>query len=825
MNLFGRATKSAIAFSASMLLGMTFNAGAQTQKAPAYPLITHDPYFSIWSVTDELSASSTRHWTGSEQPLTGYAKVDGKIYRFLGAEGKTYDGVLSASDEESYRTFFTESQPLQNWMNTDFKATGWKSGLAPFGDAASKPQTLWNSANLWVRREFNVTDNNIQGLNLKISHDDNVDVYLNGTRIYAHQGWYHKFIYVPIETASDLLKKGKNVLALHIKNTAGGQHLDFGLVKERNSPVLASVHLAKQNNLDLTATQTAYNFTCGPVNLKVNFTSPLIINDLNLISRPVSYISFTTKSIDGKPHKVEILFNASSALAVDQPSQEVQAGIYKLNNLSVLKVGTTAQPVLGKKGDDLRIDWGYLHVAAASKNASQFITGSEALAIETWNGMQKKNVSTQKGRQLSLGTVIDLGNTVSNASKILLGYDDIWSIQFFGTNLRPWWNKDNNSTIEKQLLNAYNDYDATLNKCVALDRTIHNDALKTGGEEYARLCDMVYRQVMAAHKLVRSPQGELLWLSKENFSNGCINTVDLTYPSSPLFLVYNPELAKGMMNGIFYYSESGKWKKPFAAHDLGTYPLANEQVYGEDMPVEESGNMVILAGAIAIREGNAKYAEKHWQTLTTWTDYLAKEGFDPANQLCTDDFAGHLARNANLSLKAIMGVESYATLAKMLGKEDVYKKYHNTAAAMVPKWMELAKDGDHYSLAFEKPGTWSQKYNMVWDRVLKFNLFPKSIALKELKYYRTKQNAFGLPLDSRRTYTKSDWILWTACLTGNLDDFHALVKPVYKFATETPDRRPFGDWHETTNGHKEGFQARSVLGGYWMKVLDAKLNK
>jgi hypothetical protein len=524
-------------------------------------------------------------------------------------------------------------------------------------------------------------------------------------------------------------------------------------------------------------------------------------------------------------------------LATHTPDQEVDEKILNIpvsgtknQSLTALSLGTTSQPVLARKGDDVRIDWGYVLLAAPLSTANAAF-GSQTELIARFakggktSGGQPADLPAVPASEQVMATINDLGEITdkSTESHVILAYDDLYSVQYFGENLRGWWRRQPDMSTEKMLSQAESEYRRLMAKCRQFDEQLYKDAKLAGGEEYAQLCELAYRQAIAAHKTVAGPKGELLFFSKENFSNGSIGTVDITYPSAPLFLLYNPDLLKGMMEPIFYYSESDKFTKPFAAHDVGAYPQANGQTYPEDMPIEESGNMLILTAAIAEVEANAAYAKKHWEVLTKWATFLRKEGFDPANQLSTDDFAGHLARNANLSIKAILGLASYGKLAGMLGEAQLEKEYMDLSKEMARKWISLAEDGDHYSLAFEKKGTWSQKYNLVWDQLLDLNIFPSQVADKEIAYYLTKQNKFGLPLDSRKSYTKSDWIIWTATLADTREDFNLILRPVYLFADETADRIPLSDWHETTDGKSVGFRARSVVGGYFIKILADKL--
>ena len=652
-------------------------------------------------------------------------------------------------------------------------------------------------------------------------------MYLNGEKLVSTGLVWKNNVYLKLsEEAKKKLRKGKNVIAAHCHNTTGGSYVDFGLFREKENAVKFA-NEAVQKSVDVLATSTYYTFTCGPVELDVVFTAPQLIDDLDLLSTPINYVSYRVRSLDKKTHDVQFYMETTPELAINESNQPTVARTLSKNGISYVEAGSIDQPICDRRGDLICADWGYAYLASTNGSGKSVSLGDYYGMKESFvkNGTlatTKTKWTTRKEEDNpAMAYVHNLGS-VSNSGKegfMMLGYDDIYSIEYMYEKRMGYWKHDGKVTIFDAFEKLRDNYQAIMERCRAFDELIYDDAEKAGGKKYAEICSASYRQVISAHKLFTDKEGNLLWFSKENNSNGCVNTVDLTYPSAPLFLVYNPELQKAMMTSIFEYSASGRWNKPFPAHDLGTYPIANGQVYGGDMPIEEGGNMVILAAAISKIEGNADYVKKYWDLLTTWTNYLVEYGQDPENQLCTDDFAGHWAHNANLSVKAIMGVAGYSEMAHILGLYDVAEKYAGIAKKMAVKWEEMANEGDHYRLAFDRENTWSQKYNMIWDKMWNLNLFPNNVIDKEVSYYLTKQNPYGLPLDSRKEYTKSDWIIWTATMSPDQATFEKFINPLYKYINETTSRVPISDWHDTKTGKMTGFKARSVIGGYWMKVL------
>ncbi|HVJ07339.1 MAG TPA: DUF4965 domain-containing protein [Acidisarcina sp.] len=597
----------------------------------------------------------------------------------------------------------------------------------------------------------------------------------------------------------------------------------------RDVPALA------QTSLRMTPTHTIYTFAGSGVEVTLTFFTPALAQDLDILSRPVTYLSWQVKSTEATSHQVSLNLDVDSRVAVNSSDQEVVWGRSHAGGLSVLNVGSREQKMLNRSGDNLRIDWGYFHLAVPDSEHATLATSDAAIEEFAKSGRLPADDDMEMPKQprdgaARLAVEFDLGSVGAEAQQrhVLLSYTEDFAIELMNRKLHPYWQR-NGQTVQSMLTDAEAQYSALDARAAKFDAELTADLERVGGKGYADLAVLAYRQTLAAHKLVADLDGSPAYFPKENFSNGCIATVDVLYPSAPFFLLLSPRLLEAQLKPVLDYANLPRWRWPFAPHDLGQYPLANGQVYGggerteeNQMPVEESGNMLILVAALGKAEGNYHVAEQYWPLLSKWAEYVRQKGLDPENQLSTDDFAGHLAHNANLSIKAIDGLAAYSQMARALGKAAVAEDYGKAAREMAAKWQQLAIDGDHYKLAFDKPGTWSQKYNLVWDQVLGLNIFPAKIRETEIAFYEKHMNEYGLPLDSRETYTKLDWEVWTATLASTPEHFQTLFAPIPKWINETPSRVPLTDWYDTKSGKMIGFQARSVVGGVYIKALADK---
>ncbi len=652
--------------------------GTAAFRPPAVPLVTVDPYFSIWSFANHLTYDSTRHWTGTRMTMQSMVRVDGKAYRIMG----------------------------------------------------DRPRI---------------------------------------------------------------------------------------------------VPPARQLSLRVLPTRTIYDFQAGNVDVRLTFLTPDLPREINILSRPVTYLTWQVHSLDGKQHQVEIYYDNTAELVVNTPDEAVVWKSVTVPNLSVLRMGTAAQPILQQAGDYIRINWGYLYAAAPQSESTQDTVLPQEAATREFvsKGQPDPQMDTHMPRAADdhwpvMAFVFNLGAVGGEpvSRHLILAYDEIYPIEYMHQRLRSYW-QHGGVTTEEMLQSAEKDYPSLNARSRRFDQELTRDLAEVGGDRYAEVADLAYRQSFAANKLAIGPEGNPMMFLKEISSGGCAQTADVIYPESPILLLLNPRLLEYSLVPLLDYARESGWPYPYAPHDLGTYPLDNgrDPAKMESMPVEESGNMLLMIAGIAKAEGNANFAKRYWPLLTEWANYLKAKGLDPGDQLCTDDFTGLLAHNANLSLKAIVALGGYAMMAKMLGKTAESESFEKTAKEYARKWMQMAGDQGHTRLAFDRPGTWSQKYNLVWDRVLGLDLFPASLAKQELEYYKSQSTDFGFPLDSRSLFTKLDWESWSAALTTSKEAFRSLFSGVYNFADRTPTRVPLSDWYWTVDGTQTGFQARPVVGGVFMEML------
>ena len=391
---------------------------ATALRPPAVPLVTSDPYLSIWSCADRLTDDVTRHWTHREHSLVSLIRIDGKAYRLMGKDPQ---------------------------------------------DVPALPQT------------------------------------------------------------------GLRVLP----------------------------------------TRSIYDFDDSHVHVTLTFLTAALPNDLEVLSRPLSYITWQVRSVDGATHTVSVYQSTSSQLVVNTTDQKVVWARETAGNLTALRVGGKDQAALATMGDDVRIDWGYAYAAAPTHDSRAAIGDSRALVRDFVDrgclpsGDDPRVPRAVRDQEPAMAFQFDLGAVgAAPASRhLIVAYDEIYAIKFFGSKLRPYWRR-NGATASDLLRAAERDYPRLVKRCEEFDRQLMADLTRQGGPRYAQIAALAYRQCLAGTGIAADANREPLLFTKENTSNGDIATVDVIFPMEPIFLLLSPTLAKASLVPVLNYAASSRWKFP-----------------------------------------------------------------------------------------------------------------------------------------------------------------------------------------------------------------------------------------------------------------------
>lgn len=590
----------------------------------------------------------------------------------------------------------------------------------------------------------------------------------------------------------------------------------------------------RQSDLVIEPTQTIAAFEAAGVALELRFAQRFDLSKLETIAEPITYFSAKATVLDGQAHDLKLSVSLDACITYEhlEPGR-LAARHFDMSNSQSVCVGKSRQTPLNGSGDLTDIDWGYLYLACPADGRSQ------VNAVSDW-------------QDHALRGDLDLSTTAEAVGHLLIAYDDVQSINYFGHIQSAYW-KQEWPSMPALLDRRTVELPEILADCQRLDRDLDQQAETVGGDAYRLVCATAYRQAIADHKLIRDETGQPILLGKECTSNGCLGTVDVSFPVSPLFLAYNPALVQALLRPVFRFAALPAWPYQYAPHDVGRYPYATGQVYGlshprtpndgihlegfdtvpmlyqypanadlyreyYQMPLEESADMVLLACASDAKLHNG-FVAQHRAQLLSWADYLIQNGQDPADQLCTDDFSGHLAHNVNLALKAVLAIGALGQSLTEAGLTAEAGKLIDAAKRMAAQWEQEAASTTDTRLAFDKPETWSTKYNLIWDDLLDLHLISPEVKQRELNRYQAELKPYGVPLDGRDTVVKADWLMWAASEAVGTADLTQFVTPLAKFLHETPDRVPFSDRFDAVSGRDIEWYNRSVIGGVFMPIL------
>jgi hypothetical protein len=502
--------------------------------------------------------------------------------------------------------------------------------------------------------------------------------------------------------------------------------------------------------------------------------------------------------------------------------------------VNLTKTGTTSlysvsleDPPLYTESNDQAL-WGNVIYASRPSASSVLSTQSGSASNVRSRFASNGALTDSQDTTWSAGDVVAFVHnlqTVSGSQSVTfaVGYVREAAINYLGNAYTGYYRSQYPDT-PSAVSHFLDDYTAAEAEAVILDATISGKATAVAGSNYSEVVELSIRQAYGAIDLT-IPNDSLdtsnpFAFIKEISSDGNVNTIDIIAPAFPIYYLLDPNWIKFLLEPVMKYLATDGWQQPYMIHDIGTsYPNAtghNDQ-QDEAMPIEESGNILILAYAYQAATGDSTWAKQYTPILQKYADYLVSNSINIADQLCTNDAAGPLPNQTGLAVKAAVGLKAFGELTGLTNYSAVGEAHANL---LYNEGLGTDPQKTRFTLEYPTyPTTWKINYNAYPDVLFNFSLFPQASYDMSSAFYPTVRGQYGVPLQNGLGWAKSDWNIWTAATldTTTRDQF---VDDLWAYVTNGLNTWPFSDRYYATGafgdplGEAVLLKARPTVGGH-----------
>jgi Domain of unknown function (DUF5127)/Domain of unknown function (DUF4965)/Domain of unknown function (DUF1793)/Domain of unknown function (DUF4964) len=637
------------------------------------------------------------------------------------------------------------------------------------------------------------------------------------------------------------------------RGIAGLIRIDGHVYSWAGKPMLGggAVRAMPQKSAEVTATRSIFTFRARGVELVAEWLSPIEPGNLQLQSVPLSLLTLTVSSVDGRRHSVQLYADITRQWVTSMAKETIEWQTAATGGTRYWSVALRNQVPFTQK--DEMAQWGNVVWATPGHHGLTYQSGAAAAVRNRFavkgalRDRSDPSLLTGNGQQRVFAFARDLGKTRAGSVSLALGHARTPLVSYGpeGTPLAPLWTQYW-SDWQEMTVAFLADAPAARQRAAALDTQVEQAATEAAGAGYSAMCALALRQCYGATELAIGPEGQPWLFGKEISSDGDVNTVDIFDQAFLAWLYLDPGRIPLIMEPILdwcsspYWQDASAWagipsfeknQTRYCIHDLGLYPVASGRPpgAGEQMPIEESAGMLIMAAAYARAVGAAAAQPflAQWSTLwTQWAEYLRTQVPTPDTQLTTDDWApvyGFPTGSVNLGIKAIIGLAAAGQIAEIIGDTANAAAWTKAAQDNVEPWVTLSTDpsGEYLNLEQGADGTWSTLYNAYYQQVIGVDLVPENVAAMQASFYLTQLTTYGMPLQTDAgDISKVAWLVFIPAWLSAYPIRDQLLTRDVSYLNNTPSRVPYGDRYDTANGVEvTGVEAHPTLGAVFALLV------